>query len=116
VASSTRIIGLPAMRAALAAKAAVLKAVAAASVELEVRAIKSDAVGGAPLGETGDLKGSIEGESHGTSGEVKAAIRYAPFVEFGTSKMGARPYMGPASDRSRARFVGRTSAALRKAL
>lgn len=116
MASGTTIIGLPAMRAALAAKAAALRAVAAASVALEVRAIEADAIGGAPQGETGDLKESIKGRSSGNSGEVKASIRYAPFVEFGTSKMGAQPYMGPASDRSRVRFVGRTSAAMRKAL
>lgn len=56
--------------------------------------------------DTGNLKGSIttsDLRAMGTSGaieaEVVATANYSAFVEFGTSRMAAQPYMGPAVDK-----------------
>jgi HK97 gp10 family phage protein len=46
--------------------------------------------------DTGFLWSSIKGKTSGGSFEVKASARYASFVEFGTSKMAAQPFMTPA--------------------
>ena len=45
---------------------------------------------------TGRLAGSIRSAKIQSGATVRAgggAIKYAPFVEYGTSKMGARPYL-----------------------
>lgn len=51
---------------------------------------------------TGTLSRSIEAELAEESGKLVALIgsnlRYAGFVEFGTSKMDAQPYLRPALD------------------
>lgn len=111
-----KIEGLAQLDAVLKAKAAAMQAAATAAVALEVKSIQADAEREAPRGKTGDLVAGIEGDAHGTSGEVRATARHSPFVEFGTSKMAAQPYMGPAADKSRGRFVGRVSAGIRKAV
>lgn len=56
--------------------------------------------------DTGNLKGSIGtsdlrtvGQSGGLSAEIGPTAEYGAFVEFGTSRMAPRPYMGPAADR-----------------
>jgi len=56
--------------------------------------------------DTGNLKGSIghsDARSVGRSGslaiEIGPTANYGLFVEAGTSRMGPKPYMGPAADR-----------------
>lgn len=48
--------------------------------------------------DTGNLRGSI----HTTKGDLEdivgTNVEYAPYVEFGTYKMGAQPYMQPGAD------------------
>lgn len=71
-------------------------------------AAKENASGGGigPEVRTGRLRGSITwraGED-GTSPyvDVGSAVEYAPYVEFGTSRMSARPYLAPALEQARA--------------
>ena len=53
----------------------------------------------------GTLRASIKDEKIKTGVyEVSTNIEYAPYVEFGTSKMRAQPYMQPAIDETRKEF------------
>jgi len=56
--------------------------------------------------DTGDLRASIESRViRNAEGEVVGVIgsnvKYAPFIEFGTSKMGAQPFLRPAVEKNR---------------
>lgn len=57
--------------------------------------------------DTGNLKNSIQTdmEPGGLSAEVGTAVSYAPFVEWGTHKMAARPYLTPAAEKVKPAFV-----------
>lgn len=112
---SVQISGLEALDAALRVRAALVKAATAAVVALEVKSIREDALRIAPEDE-GELKAGIVSRSSGASGEVRATARHSAFQEFGTSRTAAQPYMGPAADASRKRFVGRAALAVRKAV
>lgn len=52
--------------------------------------------------ETGALKNSIGvtfgGNAHGASATIGPTVHYAPYLEYGTHKMAAQPYMRPAAD------------------
>lgn len=61
--------------------------------------------------DTGNLKGSIGtsdlrrvGRSGSLSVEIGPTADYGEYVEVGTSRMGPRPYMGPAADRHASAF------------
>lgn len=58
---------------------------------------------GEPPGvDTGTLKNSIKAEKLDTfSWAIGTKVDYAPFLEFGTTRMAPRPFMGPA-----ARYLG----------
>lgn len=58
----------------------------------------ASAVGGAPNTDTGTLVSSIaiEPNNGGLYALVGSNLDYAGFLEFGTSKMGARPWLEPA--------------------
>lgn len=53
--------------------------------------------------DTGNLRNSITyqttGNAYYSEAEVGPTAEYGVFVELGTSRMGARPFMGPAADR-----------------
>lgn len=52
-----------------------------------------------PNNDTGNLKNNIEtSQPEPLVAEVRSNAEYAAALEFGTSKMGARPYMRPARD------------------
>lgn len=108
--------GLAELGRKLAEKAAELQLGAAAAVAAEVKLVKEDAKAGAPIGPTGKLRESIEGHSEGVKGEVETNVRYAPFVEHGTYKDPAQPFMGPAAERSRVRFKETAGAYIKAAL
>lgn len=56
--------------------------------------------------DTGKLRASLQGEMTGpTSGQVGTNIEYAPYVEFGTEKMGAQPYLTPAAEVERRHYL-----------
>ena len=46
--------------------------------------------------DTGALRDSIAVSQNGTSAQISANTDYAAYVEFGTSKMAAQPYLVPA--------------------
>lgn len=48
--------------------------------------------------DTGNLKNSIGSEIDGLTAEISATTDYSDYIEFGTSRMNAQPYMGPALD------------------
>ena len=55
---------------------------------------------------TGNLKSSIAAQPRGPfSWVVRVGASYGAYVEFGTSKMDARPYLGPAVASVRKGFV-----------
>ena len=60
-------------------------------------AVRSKAINIVPV-DTGRLRGSIAVEEDENKMEVMIGtnVKYAPYVEFGTCKMAARPYLRPA--------------------
>jgi len=60
--------------------------------------IERDAKIKAPV-DTGNLMGSIGSDIDGLSAEVGPTAEYGGYVEYGTSKMDAQPYMGPAFEK-----------------
>ena len=56
--------------------------------------------------DTGELRGSISVSHGGLESRVVAACGYAALVEFGTSRMAARPFMQPAAESARAEMRG----------
>ena len=53
---------------------------------------------------TGTLESSISSEVHGLSAEIGPHTDYEAYVEYGTSKMHAQPYMGPAVEKNAPAF------------
>jgi len=64
---------------------------------------------------TGTLRRSIASvfQNGGLTGIVGPSVFYGKFVEFGTRRMGARPFMRPAAEAVLPRFAERVKAALR---
>jgi HK97 gp10 family phage protein len=56
-----------------------------------------EAFQGAPR-RTGELYRSISRIKSVNMGEVKAGVRYSPYLEWGTSETPAQPFMKPAAD------------------
>lgn len=59
--------------------------------------IEASAKANAPV-DTGNLKGSISSDVNGLTAEIGPTASYGGFQEYGTSKMHAQPFMGPAVD------------------
>ena len=80
---------------------------------------RTSAPGEAPASDTGRLVNSLHAEA-GNPGEALAiaggsSVKYATTLEFGTSKMAARPFMVPALEKSRPWISERLNEAVRKA-
>jgi HK97 gp10 family phage protein len=112
---SIRLEGLPGLKRALAGKEAALHAAASRAVADEVEKVRSDARREAPR-DTGDLIGHIDGSADGIHGRVKSTSRHAGFVEHGTYKDKAQPYMRPAAEKARGRFPRTAVAIIKEAL
>jgi HK97 gp10 family phage protein len=70
--------------------------------------IRDEAIDMAPEGETGNLKASLfAAPLHKHVGSVVGThgVYYAPFVEFGTSRNSANPFLRPAINASRPTFA-----------
>lgn len=91
------------------------RAAAEAAVRAEVEAVGDDAEAAAPE-RTGELRRGIRRESGGLEGSVAATARHSKFVEHGTSKAPAQPFMSPAAERSRRRWPARAGAMIKIAL
>ena len=48
--------------------------------------------------DTGNLRASIRVERDGNNHAVVTDVSYAPFLEFGTSRAPAQPFLGPAAE------------------
>lgn len=88
--------------------AAVVDEVKRATLSIEAR---SKAI--APV-DTGTLRRSIHSifENGGLRGLVGPSVDYGKYVEFGTRRMSARPYMRPAAEAVMPQFVASVKAAL----
>jgi HK97 gp10 family phage protein len=97
---------LPQMPALI--KAAVVQEVTKATLDVEA---KSKAL--APV-RTGTLRRSIHSvfEAGGLRGIVGPSVLYGKFVELGTRRMGARPYMRPAAEQVLPKFADAVKRAL----
>ena len=68
------------------------RAVAKTALDCEAAAKRK-----APV-DTGALRNSIGTSIAGLAAEIGPTVNYAPYQEYGTSRMAAQPYMGPALD------------------
>ncbi len=70
---------------------------------------KASSSGEYPASDTGFLANNITSStsSDGLSGEVKSQAEYSTFLEFGTSNMGARPFMQPSLEENRPKIKAR---------
>lgn len=66
--------------------------------------IEADAKNECPIGITGNLQASIKADVDEFSATIAPDTDYAAYVEFGTYKMGAKPYMRPAADKNAPKF------------
>ena len=73
--------------------------------------IEEDARNFCPV-DTGALQGSIEANVEEFYATIAPATEYAGYVEFGTWKMAAQPYMRPAADKNAPKFEAAMAAAL----
>jgi len=64
----------------------------------------ASAPGEPPAIDTGNLINSIQVEPTRTGAVVYSTSEYAPHLEFGTVKMGARPFFQPAVEREAPQF------------
>ncbi len=84
--------------AELRPKASEIVAKAAADIEARAKQV-------VPV-DTGNLKNSIQTEMDGDlSASVGTNVEYAPYVEYGTSRMAAKPYLTPAAEAVRSGFT-----------
>jgi HK97 gp10 family phage protein len=77
---------------------------------------QASAPGQSPATDTGALIGSISHQREGArSYSVGARVSYAAYLEYGTSRMGARPYFRPAIEDIKPVFRGRLEEIIRRA-
>lgn len=74
--------------------AAGIEAAVAEAVAAGAETAADNARGVCPV-DTGTLRDSIAVTQSGTSAQISANTDYAAYVEFGTSKMAAQPYLVP---------------------
>lgn len=84
------------------------------AVDETTEAVAGDARQFAPVDE-GELRASIEPRTTDEGGEVVATADHAAYVEFGTSNMSAQPYMLPAAEIARTKFVQAVKKAAKEA-
>lgn len=75
-----------------------------AHVQQTADEIVTDAKRRAPI-RTGKLRESIRRAGSGLHATVEVGVPYASYVEYGTSRMGARPYLWPAVEQARRGYI-----------
>lgn len=75
------------------------------------RTHQASAPGQMPATDTGNLAGSMQHELDRSKGVgyYYTSVEYAPYLEYGTTRMLARPFLTPAAERARPRFIRRMS-------
>lgn len=76
-------------------------------------AIESEAKRNIPV-DTGRARASIVSEIQPNRGEVGSNVEYVPFIEFGTYKKAARPFLFPAWNAQRLKFINALKALFKK--
>lgn len=109
------IVNLPEFKRAMTKAADRVIEGATWAVREEVDAIRDDAVKFAPR-DKGDLERGIRSQALSLKGEVRATARHSVFVEHGTYKDAAQPFMAPAALRSQRRLPARAAAIIKRAL
>lgn len=110
------VVGLEKLRANLHEAGTKAHDAASKAVRDELDAIRTDARRIAPH-RTGDLERHIDVDHTGDlAGRVKSTSRHAGFVEHGTYKDKAQPYMRPAAELARLRLPKRAAAVIKAAL
>jgi HK97 gp10 family phage protein len=102
--------GLATLRDRLRAVRPAIEAALAPQLARGAAAVAADAKAFAPV-RTGTLRAGIRATGSGlrhAAGVTGPATAYAHFVEYGTSRMPARPFMRAAAQREEARLPGRT--------
>lgn len=80
------------------------------------RTHQASAPGQAPMSDTGRLANSIFFDQAGPlTAVVGSRVVYSLYLEYGTSRMAARPFFRPAVERMRPKFQSRLEAAVRRA-
>lgn len=75
---------------------------------------RASAPGEPPMSDTGRLAGSVESKRQGLTAWVFTEVEYGRFLEFGTTKMDARPWLFPSLEENRARFPDQLGTAVVK--
>ena len=76
----------------------------------------ASAPGQAPMSDTGRLANSITFDRVGDlTASVGSNLNYAPWLEYGTSRMAARPFFRPAVERMRPIYIGKLEDIIRRA-
>lgn len=88
----------------LAASAARADAMLGTAVAKAANAVKGDAAAAAPV-DTGNLRASISAQVAGLEAAVSPGAHYGIYVELGTSKMAAQPFLFPALERQAQPFI-----------
>lgn len=111
-----RVLGQDRLARKLAAIEPALKAAMQREVKIAAVNIQNGARSRVPV-DTGRLRNSITHEilADGLNASVGSNVEYAPFVEFGTRRMRAKPYLFPAFEEERPRYMERLKRALSKA-
>lgn len=65
--------------------------------------------------DTGNLRNSITHFQDGDDEYIGTAVKYAPYVELGTRRMKARPYLRPAAEEHGAEYKSIMESELKKA-
>lgn len=101
-----------------AVRAAMADAVAAGADDIRDEARGQFGSPGAPKNDTGHLRDSIFARvvPGGLSAEVGTDVKYGAYLEFGTRRMAARPWLHPAFEAAKHRVRTRLREALRSAL
>jgi len=97
--STSRVEGLGDLIAGLKKESVLATARAESAIAKTAERIAASAREAAPVGETGDLRDSIEVTARGLVREVGPTVRYGGFVEFGTWKDEPQPYLFPAAEK-----------------
>jgi HK97 gp10 family phage protein len=76
----------------------------------------ASAPGEAPMSDTGRLANSITFDRIGDlTATVGSQLNYAPWLEYGTSRMAARPFFRPAVERMTPMYIGKLEDIIRRA-
>lgn len=96
--------GLQEVKVKLSSASKTVRPLVQAAVAKSTRQVEADAKALAPV-DTGTLRSSIAATISGMTGEVTPGANYAIYQEFGTSRMGAQPFLFPALERQAGPFT-----------